>query len=31
MIDECQSISSVETDAQEIKTAGKLNAGEPLK
>ena len=29
--DECQSITSVETDAQEIKTAGKLNTGDPLR
>lgn len=31
MSEQCQSITSVETDAQEIKIAGKLNSGEPLK
>ena len=31
MLDECQSITSVESAAQEITTAGKLNAGDPLK
>lgn len=31
MLDECQIGSTVETDAQEIKTQGKLNTGEPLK
>ena len=31
MLDECQSFTQVETDAQEIKTAGKLNSGDPLK
>lgn len=31
MSKQCQSISYVETDSQDIKTAGKLNAGDPLK
>lgn len=31
MIEECQAFTSVETDAQPIKTAGKLNTGDPLK
>lgn len=31
MTQQCQSVTSVETDAREIKTAGKLNTGNPLK
>ena len=31
MIEQCQSFTSTTTDAQEIKTAGKLNTGDPLK